>query len=243
MIGATTTIGNAAIAAVVFVTAYLVGSFPNAYLIVKRVSGEDITAHGSGNVGAMNVRRTTGSWRWFGIAMAADFLKGLAPVAVTKFVVMGSVALLVQPWGVTLSSVSSQWSLNPFYYVPMAAVAGAVFGHNYSLWLAIVKRHFMRTGKGLATGAGALLAYDWRYFLAVVVVGLTVIAISRYMMAGQVVASFTVPLAAILLRSPDWIFATVMGLVVYAAHHKRFLGLLAGKEPKFYVNDRQGPTG
>ena len=40
------------------------------------MTGEDITQHGTGNVGAMNVRRTTGSWGWFAVAMVADALKG-----------------------------------------------------------------------------------------------------------------------------------------------------------------------
>jgi hypothetical protein len=34
-----------------------------------------------------------------------------------------------------------------------------------------------------------------------------------------------------------------MGLLVYAAHHRRFVGLLTGKEPRFYVSDRMGPRG
>ena len=120
---------------------------------------------------------------------------------------------------------------------------GRVFGHNYSCWMALIKRHFTRTGKGLATGAGALLAYDWRYFVAVVVVGLLVIAITRYMMAGQVAAAITLPVTALLLGSPDWPFALAMGAFVYAAHHKRFVGMLQGKEPKLYINDRMGPRG
>jgi len=118
-----------------------------------------------------------------------------------------------------------------------------VLGHNYSAWMALLKRRFHRTGKGLATGGGALLAYDWRYFVAVVVVGLAVIAITRYMMAGQVAAALTLPATALWLHSPDWVFATIMGLVVYSAHHKRFIGLLQGKEPKLYINDRMGPRG
>lgn len=225
------------------VLGYMVGSIPNAYLIVKRVTGEDVTTHGTGNVGAMNVRRTTGSWGWFAIAMAADFVKGLVPVGVAKVAATGSAALLLSPWALALSATHGTWWSHAAYYVPMAAVAGSVLGHNYSLWLGILKRRFTRTGKGLATGAGALLAYDWRYFAAVVIVGLTVIAVSRYMMAGQVAASFTLPVAAVALRSPDWLFATVMGLVVYAAHHRRFLGLLKGQEPRFYIHDRQGPRG
>lgn len=227
------------------VAAYLIGSIPFAYIIVRVVTGEDITTHGTGNVGAMNVRRSTGSWAWFVVAMVADALKGLVPVAIAKSSVGIEAGLmgLVVPWGQQVSTISSVWWHNPAFWIPQAAVAGCVMGHNYSAWMALLKRRFDRTGKGLATGGGALLAYDWRYFVAVVTVGLVVIALTRYMMAGQVAAAWTLPVAALLLHSPDWIFATVMGAVVYAAHHKRFLGMLQGKEPKLYVNDRMGPRG
>jgi glycerol-3-phosphate acyltransferase PlsY len=216
---------------------YAIGSIPWAFIIVRSVTGEDITTHGTGNVGAMNVRRTTGSWGWFAVAMLADIGKGLVPVAIAKYLTMAAV---IEPVGVMLASSPTVW---PGAAVTMASVAGAVVGHNYSLWMALRSRAFSRTGKGLATGAGALLAYDWRYFLAVVVVGLTVIALSRYMMAGQVAASATLPIAAWALRSPDWPFALVMGAVVYAAHHRRFMGLLRGEEPRFYIHDRGGPRG
>jgi hypothetical protein len=63
------------------------------------------------------------------------------------------------------------------------------------------------------------------------------------MMAGQVAAAAILPVAALAMRSPDWPFALVMGLVVYAAHHRRFVGLLHGEEPKLYIHDRSGPRG
>lgn len=230
---------NVAIAtAVTGILAYLVGSIPSAYVIVRAVTGEDITEHGSGNIGAMNVRRTTGSWGWFVVAMVSDALKGLVPVAVGKLAVAGVSAALV-PVGTLLGDTDTRAAA----MLCGAALAGAVVGHNYSLWMAIKRGTMRRTGKGLATGGGALLAYDWRYFVAVVVIGLAVIAVTRYMMAGQVAAAATLPLAALLLRSPDWPFALSMGIVVYAAHHKRFMGMLAGKEPRFYINDRMGPKG
>ena len=217
---------------------YLVGSIPWAYVIAKAVTGEDVTTHVNGNVGAMNVRRTTGSWLWFTLTMLADVLKGVGPVALVKWLAIGT---LLTPVGVVATSETLD---NPAaVLLPMAAVAGAVLGHNYSVWMALIKRAFHRTGKGLSTGAGALLAYDWRYFLAVVVIGLLTIAVTRYMMAGQVVASATLPIAALLLRSPDWPFALLMGAVVYAAHHKRFMGLLRGQEPRLYIHDRGGPRG
>jgi glycerol-3-phosphate acyltransferase PlsY len=110
------------------------------------------------------------------------------------------------------------------------------------LWLSLVKRRILG-GKGLATGGGALLAYDWRYFVIVIVSGLAVIAITRYMMAGQVAAAASLPLYTILADRPDWLFATTLGVIVYVRHHRRFVGLLRGREPKMYVNDRMGPRG
>jgi glycerol-3-phosphate acyltransferase PlsY len=223
---------------------YLVGSIPFAYIIVRLVTGEDVTAHGTGNVGAMNVRRSTGSWAWFVAAMVADALKGIVPVAIAKlvwgvpFILPASTVLA----GTPATGSEPEMLIQAAYACP-AAVAGAVLGHNYSLWMAILKRRFARTGKGLATGGGALLAYDWRYFVAVVVVGLLVIAVTRYMMAGQVAAALTLPATALLLGSPDWPFALGMGLLVYLAHHRRFVGLLKGQEPKLYIEDRMGPRG
>ena len=233
------------------VASYLVGSIPWSYLIVRHVSHVDITEHGTGNVGAMNVRRSTGSWTWFAVAVLADGLKGLVPVLMARGAVAGfSVSGLTTPWGIAAplllragqiagETTFSFWLI----LVPPLAVLGAVMGHNYSLWLAIRNRCFRRTGKGLATGAGALLAYDWRYFVAVVVVALLVIAVTRYMMAGQVAAAAALPVTALLLHSPDWPFALLMGLIVYSAHHKRFIGLLQGREPRLYVDDGSGPRG
>lgn len=243
MIGVLTT-GATPVAVVgFFCAAYLFGSIPSAYLIVRMVTGEDITTHGSGNVGAMNVRRTTGSWSWFAAAMLADVFKGLLPVLIAKLLVVPTFTDVVLPWSTTLDALGSPWWSSPVGLIPMVAVAGAVLGHNYSAWLALTKHRFVRTGKGLATGAGALLAYDWRYFVAVVVVGLIFIAVTRYMMAGQVAGALTLPITALLLGSPDWPFALGMGLLVYIAHQRRFIGMLRGEEPRFYINDCQGPRG
>jgi len=217
------------------VAGYLIGSIPFAYIIVKLVMGEDVTQHGTGNIGSMNVRRTTGSWGWFVVAMLCDGFKGMIPVAVVKLL---SGLALVAPYGVSLGGSPMTGSLA----VP-AMLLGCVLGHNYSLYMILIEKRAFRTGKGLATGGGAVFAYDWRYFLIVIVVALTVIALTRYMMAGQVAAAFALPVTALALRSPDWPFALLLGLLVYAAHHKRFMGLLRGEEPKSYISDRMGPRG
>lgn len=218
---------------VTLVVAYLIGSIPWAYVIVRLVTGEDVAAHGTGNVGAMNVRRSTGSWGWFAVAMLADALKGLLPVLVAGFATAA-----LQRGGVALGGPAFAT-----YLAPQAALLGAVVGHNYSLWMALLKHRFVRTGKGLATGAGGLLAYNPIYFALAVVLGLSVIAITRYMMAGQVAAAVSLPLFALLTHQPDWPFCLFMGGLVYAAHHRRFVGLLQGREPKLYVDDGTGPRG
>ena len=231
-----------ATAAGLFVMAYLIGSVPFAYLIVKGVIGEDVTEHGTGNVGAMNVKRTTGSWGWFAVAMLSDVLKGFLP---TLLVVTLPALYLNVDVGATLSW-SSSARVTPLLSAailgPSAVALGCVVGHNYSLWLSIAKRRVLG-GKGLATGAGALLAYDWHYFLIVVVAGLGVIVLTRYMMAGQVTAALVLPAYAVLTRQPDWLFTVVLGILVYLRHHRRFMGLLRGEEPRMYTEDRMGPRG
>lgn len=227
---------------------YAIGSIPWSYILVRRLTGEDITEHGTGNVGAMNVRRSTGSWPWFTVAMVLDAAKGFFPTLAAKIILVGAAwATLTVPYSKTLVTLWPLAKADPrlvgIVFAPMLAVAATVIGHNYSVWLAIVKKRYVRTGKGLATGGGALLAYDWRYFTVAVIVALVTIAITRYMMAGQVAAAISLPLYAIATRQPDWPFALLMGLVVYSAHHKRFVGMLRGKEPKLYTQDHMGPRG
>lgn len=225
-----------------FLASYAIGSIPFAYIIVKGVTGEDITTHGTGNVGAMNVRRTTGSWSWFVVAMLADAMKGFVPVLAMVLVPRMFADTMVVGQGDWSTFAAQTPAAALMLWGPAAAVLGAVVGHNWSLWLSVTK-HRLLGGKGLATGGGALLAYDWRYFLIVVVAGLLVIAITRYMMAGQVTAAVVLPLYTVITRQPDWPFAVALGLIVYSRHHRRFVGLLRGQEPKMYIEDRMGPRG
>ena len=46
--------------AAVVVSAYLIGSIPTGYIIVKSFTGQDIRTIGSGSTGATNVRRVMG---------------------------------------------------------------------------------------------------------------------------------------------------------------------------------------
>src|ERR1700743_3745723 len=63
---------------------YLLGCIPFGYLLVKVFRGQDIRQSGSGNIGATNVSRTSPA---LGIlTLGLDALKGVAAVAITRFV-------------------------------------------------------------------------------------------------------------------------------------------------------------
>jgi glycerol-3-phosphate acyltransferase PlsY len=63
-----------AVAAILIVPAYFLGTFPSA-LIVARMGGRDVLAEGSGNPGASNVARLMG-WKAGLAVLIADFGKG-----------------------------------------------------------------------------------------------------------------------------------------------------------------------
>jgi glycerol-3-phosphate acyltransferase PlsY len=103
---------------------YFLGSFPSAYFLLKKVKNIDITAQGSGNVGAMNTFDITKSKILAAIVLLIDALKGLLCVYF---------CLLLFP--------------ENFIY-PALALLFAVFSHCYNPWLRL------KGGRGLATSAG-----------------------------------------------------------------------------------------
>lgn len=72
------------IAALSLVIAYLLGSIPFGYLLVRWKTGADVRTKGSGNIGATNVLRTTG--KALGIlTLLLDVAKGAVAVAITQW--------------------------------------------------------------------------------------------------------------------------------------------------------------
>ena len=76
--------------ALILGAAYLLGSVPSAYLVVRRLTGEDIRRIGSGNPGTMNVRDHVG-FKTAVLVGALDIGKGAAAVALAYAVGLGEV--------------------------------------------------------------------------------------------------------------------------------------------------------
>jgi glycerol-3-phosphate acyltransferase PlsY len=74
------------------ITAYLIGSIPFGFLLVKLRTGGDVRKTGSGNIGATNVLRTTG-WTIAVVTLLLDIGKGFVAVWLTGRFTDGSA-----PW-------------------------------------------------------------------------------------------------------------------------------------------------
>lgn len=74
---------NSIIPSVTLILSYLIGAVPSGKLIAK-ASGIDITAHGSGNIGATNVARVVGK-KAGAVTLLIDILKGALACILAKF--------------------------------------------------------------------------------------------------------------------------------------------------------------
>jgi acyl phosphate:glycerol-3-phosphate acyltransferase len=110
--------------------------------------------------------------------------------------------------------------------VAVLAAAAAVAGHMYPLFLNF------KGGKGVATGAGAMLALVPGIGVAAFVLWLTVSLATRYVSIGSVVTAIAYPAAAFVTGQP-WsvtIFALGAGAWVIWRHRANIARLRAGTE-------------
>jgi glycerol-3-phosphate acyltransferase PlsY len=108
-------------------------------------------------------------------------------------------------------------------------VALAVFiGHLYPIFLKF------KGGKGVATAAGVLLAFDPFLGLAVAGTWLFVAYVSRYSSLAAVLAAATAPLYQVLMHGGDGrtLVVGIIAMALIGKHWENIQRLLAGKESK-----------
>lgn len=112
----------------------------------------------------------------------------------------------------------------------MVALVGfaAFLGHLFPVWLRF------RGGKGVATAGGVMIAFDWRVGLALLVVWLTVVVVSRYSSLGSIAAALFAPAAAwyLLGAGPIFVAVVAMSALILARHHANIGKLLRGEESR-----------
>jgi glycerol-3-phosphate acyltransferase PlsY len=195
--------------------AYLLGSIPTGYLLMRLFHHEDIRQSGSGNIGATNVLRSGGK----GLGAATfllDMFKGCSAVWLGAF--LGSILL-------------TNASPSTLYNSEALAALIAVLGHIFPVWLGF------HGGKGVATGFGVFLAATPLAALAAISVFFLVTLISRYVSLASILGSATFPLFAWLLvkgsRPPFFIAVEIaVALLIILKHHQNIRRLIAGTEAR-----------
>jgi len=192
--------------------AYLLGSIPFGYLLVRAIRKEDIRAVGSGNIGATNVLRSGSK----GVALATlllDLGKGYLAVRVAHYIG------------------ERQGVADVFQLMTLAAVV-VVVAHIYPIWLGF------KGGKGVATALGVFLALEPRAALALLAVFVVLVAITRIVSLSSIVAAAAFFFFGPYFAHGPLNRVTLAGLffipvLVIAKHHQNIGRLLRGTEHRF----------
>jgi acyl phosphate:glycerol-3-phosphate acyltransferase len=190
------------------VAAYLLGSIPFGFLIVKARGGPDIRSTGSGNIGAANVARNAGAIAGV-LTLLLDAGKGYLAV-----------------W------IAMRWSGGNMRWMMAAAVA-AVAGHMFPVWLRFRGGKGVATTLGAflpicpvavaaAAGFWLLVVLFWRYSSLGSMVAVAALPALVYL--------FYAPRHA----PPNYILLStiLISILVLAKHYSNLERLVAGKEKR-----------
>ncbi len=195
----------------VTIGAYLIGSLSFTVIVSRAFGLADPRTYGSGNPGATNVLRS-GSRAAAIVTLALDAFKGWLPVMLIKW--------FGEPYGLGEDA---------------QALAGlaAFVGH---LWPVFFR---FAGGKGVATAAGVLLAFEPWLGVAVLASWLIIAFFFRYSSLASMVAALFAPAYYLLASGVVWqaapakVYAMLaMGLLLILRHRENIVRLLAGTESK-----------
>jgi len=208
--------------------AYLLGSIPFGYLLVRMFRGEDVRRAGSGNIGATNVARKS---PLLGIlTLLLDALKGSAAVVagiILSPAIFERISLSNIPWRTILPASSPEFAAS----AALAALC-AVAGHVFPIWLNF------RGGKGVATGLGAFTLIAPKAVLVSAGIFLILVLVFRYVSLGSIAAVAAFPNFALLLHEYGnapvaLLLMAIASVLIIVKHSANIRRLLAGTENRF----------
>jgi acyl phosphate:glycerol-3-phosphate acyltransferase len=199
--------------------AFLLGSIPVGYLLVRIFCKQDIRSVGSGNIGATNVLRAGG--------------KGLGAATFVLDVLKGCSAVWLGAWlgGLLLPML-------PNRDLQALAALCAVLGHMFTPWLRF------KGGKGVATGFGVfLVAAPWAALSAIGLFAV-ILAITRFVSLGSIIGAASFPVFAWFMtrgERPAFFIAVqcAVALFIIIKHHQNIRRLMSGTESQFGARRNQ----
>ena len=192
--------------AITIIMAYIIGSIPTGYLIVKSKTGDDIRQIGSGSTGATNVKRVLGK-KWFFIVLLLDAFKGALPVILaTSFVKAFSTIGLA----------------------PVLAAIMVIIGHSKSCFLGF------KGGKSVASGVGTILALNWQVGAIIAIIWAIITYSTKYVSVGSIIALLISPFLMYFFKSPiAYVCYCALGAIyIVYLHRENIKRLIAGNENK-----------
>lgn len=199
---------------VIALIAYLLGSIPFGYVLVRLFRKEDIREQGSGNIGATNVVRSGA--------------KGLGALTFLLDALKGYVAVAAAGWVLDLHALQQV----SFQSATAVAALAAIVGHIFPVWLGY------KGGKGVATALGVFVAVAWLPAVASLLVFVVAFALSRYVSLGSILGAVAFPVFAFL--APHFPYEAsmiavilIVPLIVIVKHHQNIGRLIHGTEYRF----------
>ena len=195
------------------VLSYLVGSI-NCSILISRLMKKDVRESGSGNAGATNMARTFGTGVGV-LTMLCDFFKALLPLVLTRVIFRGFYQLE--------------------YWQALVAFSGfcCSLGHAFPIFFGF------RGGKSVTVVGMTFLVVDWRCFVVGISVFIVIVALTRYVSLGSMLAGISGPITMYFVcRSTTGEYYTVaclagLALMIIWLHRENVKRLLSGTEHKF----------
>ena len=184
--------------------AYLIGSIPTGYIIVKLKTNQDIRTIGSGSTGATNVKRVLGK-KWFFIVMLLDAFKGALPVILAKL-------LTLDTYGI---------------YAVISAIF-VIIGHSKPIFLQF------KGGKSVASGVGTILALNPLIGLSIAIIWGIITYVSKYVSLGSIIALILSPFLMYIFKNPIGyiVYCAIAAIYIVWLHRENIKRLIKGEENK-----------
>lgn len=191
-------------------SAYLIGALLGS-LVIGKLRGVDIRAHGSGNAGATNALRTQGKWFGF-LVLVIDIGKGVLVIDWLPAAVFPHLGLD--------AGVSREW-------LTLACGLAVVVGHVYPVWFGF------RGGKGAATVVGVVAALELRLLVPLLGTWIVILLLFGYVGLATMAAGIGLAVAVCFLEPGDLPmmgFCAVLAAFIIYTHRSNIARMLAGNE-------------
>lgn len=204
---------NTALACLVIaVVSYLLGSLNFSIIISKLFLKKDIRNFGSGNAGSTNSLRVMGAGKTIFVILG-DIIKAVVAINLTRLFVAN------------FNFVDVELAMS-------ISAAACILGHTYPVFFGF------RGGKGVLTTAAVMACIDIRIFLIAITVFIVIVALTKYVSLGSIIAVWTLPVLFALFYGFNletieyFVLLVLIAVFVTILHRSNIKRLLSGTENK-----------